>query len=303
VGETKTYTYSLYVILAALFWGIIGLFVKKLIDLGLTPMEIVAVRVMFSSLFLFIYGLISKRKEMKVALKDMHLFIGTGILSIAFFNWAYFTAIDMISLSVAVILLYTAPAFVMIMSVLFLKEKLSASKVLLLCMTLLGCFLVTGLNSDMLVGGDLIGYLIGLASGFGYALYSIFGKFAVKKYTSYTISFYTFLVATIALVPMTEIWTIFPVIMNIETMLNIIGLSLISTVFAFLLYTKGLQGIESSKASILATVEPLAAMVIGIVIFQEIITGVQLLGGALIFISATLASVDFKAFIKKKTAV
>jgi len=44
-------------------------------------------------------------------------------------------------------------------------------------------------------------------------------------------------------------------------------------------------------------------MVIGIVIFQEIITGVQLLGGALIFISATLASVDFKAFIKKKTAV
>ena len=144
----------------------------------------------------------------------------------------------------------------------------------------------------------LIGYLIGLASGFGYALYSIFGKFAVKKYTPYTISFYTFLVATIALVPTTQIWNVFPTIMNVETILNIIGLSLISTVFAFLLYTKGLQGIESSKASILATVEPLAAMVIGIVIFQESITGVQLLGGAFIFISATLVSIDFKAFKK-----
>jgi len=297
------FKYSGYVMVAALFWGMIGFFVKGISEFGLTPMEIVALRVLFSSFFLFLFGCISKRGEMTIALKDIHLFIGTGILSVAFFNWAYFTSIQLLSISVAVILLYTAPAFVMIMSVLFLKERITTMKVLLLFMTLLGCLLVTGLANISLGDGNFLGYLIGLGAGFGYALYSIFAKFAIRKYSSFTVSFYTFFVASLLLVPMTKIWTKLPVIMNSKAMIYIVGLSLVSTVFAFLLYTEGLKGIESSKASILSTVEPLAALIIGIAIFQETITSTQLLGGVVIFASAILASVNIPLFIKKKRSI
>ena len=239
------FKYSGYVMIAALLWGMIGFFVKGISEFGLTPMEIVALRVFFSFFFLFLYGCISKRGEMTIALKDIYLFIGTGLLSIAFFNWAYFTSVQLLSISVAVILLYTAPAFVMIMSVLFLKEKITVMKVVLLCMTLLGCLLVTGLTNLSYQDGDVLGYLIGLGAGFGYALYSIFGKFALNKYSPFTVSFYTFFVASLLLVPMTGIWLKLPIIVNGKAMIYIVGLSLISTVLAFLLYTEGLRGIES----------------------------------------------------------
>ena len=237
---------------------------------------------------------------MTIALKDIYLFIGTGILSIAFFNWAYFTSIQLLSISVAVILLYTAPAFVMIMSVLFLKEKITVMKVVLLCMTLLGCLLVTGLTNLSYQDGDVLGYLIGLGAGFGYALYSIFGKFALNKYSPFTVSFYTFFVASLLLVPMTGIWLKLPIIVNGKAMIYIVGLSLISTVLAFLLYTEGLRGIESSKASILSTVEPLAALILGIAVFQESISGTQILGGIVIFMSAIFASVKRPSFLRKR---
>ena len=294
------FKYSGYVMIAALLWGMIGFFVKGISEFGLTPMEIVALRVFFSFFFLFLYGCISKRGEMTIALKDIYLFIGTGILSIAFFNWAYFTSIQLLSISVAVILLYTAPAFVMIMSVLFLKEKITVMKVVLLCMTLLGCLLVTGLTNLSYQDGDVLGYLIGLGAGFGYALYSIFGKFALNKYSPFTVSFYTFFVASLLLVPMTGIWLKLPIIVNGKAMIYIVGLSLISTVLAFLLYTEGLRGIESSKASILSTVEPLAALILGIAVFQESISGTQILGGIVIFMSAIFASVKRPSFLRKR---
>ncbi|MGN1402483.1 MAG: DMT family transporter [Bacillus sp. (in: firmicutes)] len=302
MASKQSYKYSLFVILAGLSWGMIGLFVKGLGSLGLTPMEIVTVRVMFSCLFLVLFGVLtSKQKHMTISIKHIHLFLGTGLMSIAFFNWAYFTSMEMLSISVAVILLYTAPAFVMILSVLFLGEKLTGGKVLLLCLTLIGCFLVTGITglADF-KGGQLIGYAIGLASGFGYALYSIFGKFAIRHYSSFTVSFYTFFIASVFLIPFTKIWEVTPLLLNWNALFLIMGLCLISTVLAFLLYTEGLNGIESSKASILATVEPLAAMIIGFIVFGERVSYMQLAGGAIIFISATLASVNLAGLLRKR---
>ncbi|MGM9923375.1 MAG: DMT family transporter [Bacillus sp. (in: firmicutes)] len=298
--KTSIYVYSILIISAAFFWGIIGVFVKGLTALGFSAMEIVAIRVMFACILLGAYGTLFKKGEMKIAYKDTYLFIGTGLLSMAFFNWAAFTSMNMLSISVSVILLYTAPAFVMIMSVMFLKEKLSAEKILLLIMTLTGCLLVTGLNRTAVAEGNAWGYIIGIGSGFGYALYSIFGKFAISKYSSFTVSFYTFLIASIVLVPYTKIWTKLPLLLNVKAIFYIIGLCMFSTVIAYLLYTEGLKVIESSKASILATVEPLTAMLIGIIVFQESITAIQMLGGGIIFISAILASVNVKSLIRKR---
>lgn len=96
------------------------------------------------------------------------------------------------SLAVAALLLYTAPVFVMLMSLLCFGEAFTRTKALALLLTFSGCACVTGVFGSSLTL-TLSGLLYGLGSGFGYALYSIFGKYAVRKYSSLTITAYTFI--------------------------------------------------------------------------------------------------------------
>lgn len=103
----------------ASLWGLIAFFVKGLTSLGFSAMEIVTLRVVFASIILVIIGIAASRPQMKISLRDIHLFAGTGILSIVFFNWCYFTAINQLTISIAVILLYTSPAFVALLSFFF----------------------------------------------------------------------------------------------------------------------------------------------------------------------------------------
>lgn len=272
----------IYVILGASLWGIIGVFVNDLSSAGFSSLEIVTLRVASAALILALYLLLTDPKLLKIDIRDLPLFLGTGILSIVFFNWCYFTAIKEVSLSVAVMLLYTGPAFVVLLSRIFFKEPLNRKKIAALVFTLIGCVLVVRLFplGDLTI--SLYGILIGLGSGFGYALYSIFGKAALKKYSSLTIITYTFVVAALALIPTSGVSIEFSLLATTEVWWSIIGLGLLPTALAYLLYTNGLSMVESGKASITATVEPLVATAIGVYLYDELLTFYQMLGFILI---------------------
>ena len=170
---------------AGVLWGLLGIFVRHLNARGLASMDLV----------LFIGLLIFDRKKMKIRLRDFWCFLGTGIGSIVFFNYCYFTAVRMMSLAAAAVLLYTAPAFVMLMSAVLFREKMTGRRVLSVLLTFAGCACVTGLAGSGISAG---GILVGLGAGFGYALYTIFGHYAIERgYDSLTITFYTFLVAAV----------------------------------------------------------------------------------------------------------
>ncbi|PLT34919.1 DMT family transporter [Bacillus sp. V5-8f] len=275
------------VVAAAFLWGIIGVFVKGLVAAGLTAMEIVTVRVCCASLFLLLIGFIKNPNLLKIKISDIYLFIGTGILSIVFFNWCYFTAMNMLSISTAVILLYTSPVFVMILSWVFFKEIINMPKILLLGCTFLGSILIAGVNGLAASDWDGIGFLIGIGSGLGYALYSIFGKLALKTYHTFTITAYTFFTASIFLLPATGIWHLTDQIIKPKPLILILGLGLFSTVIAYLLYTWGLGKMDGSKAAVIATVEPVTAMILGFVLYGERLSVLQL-AGAFIILGAVL---------------
>ncbi|MED3553571.1 DMT family transporter [Cytobacillus praedii] len=285
-----------YIMIAsgASLWGIIAFFVKGLGNYNFTAMEIVAIRVIFAAIFLLIIGIVRYPKEMKLKqVKDVRLFVGTGILSIVFFNFCYFTTISQMNISVAVILLYTSPAFVTILSFMFLKENLTITKIAAVAGTIIGCVLIAGISM-----GDsnitFIGIITGLGSGLGYALYTIFGKFALEKYQPFTITFYTFLIAAIALIPVTRLWTKLEIILDINVLLYGIGLGLIPTVLAYFLYTWGLEKTEGSKAAIIATVEPVVATVLGVLLYGERLGFFQIIGALLIIGSVLIVNISFR---------
>lgn len=280
--------------LAASLWGVIALFVKGLADIGFSPMEIVAIRVTVAFILLLMIGIIFFREQLKVKARDLPIFIGSGIISIVFFNWCYFTTINQLNLSLAVILLYTAPAIVVLLSRVIFKEKLTKQKVMAVLGTLIGCILITGIGSTSKADLTIIGLLTGLGSGLGYALYSIFGKLALRKYQPFTITIYTFLFATAFLLPITTLWNKAHLLFQIDTLLWGLGLGLLPTVIAYFFYTKGLEKLESSKAAIIATIEPLVATMLGILLYNEGMNMLQMIGTGMIFSSVIIVNVTRK---------
>lgn len=284
------------ILLAGILWGTIGLFVRALSQTGLSSLQLVFLRSAITAVALFFYLLLFCRQALRIAWRDLWIFMGTGILSILFFSVCYFSTIQMAELSIAAVLLYTAPVFVMLFSLGFFQEKLNVRKILALLCCLMGCALVSGvLGASRLTLPALI---TGLLSGLGYSLYSVFGKFAVQKgYGALTTTFYTFLISAIAALPFVGLGEI-PQKLALQggSPFLIVLMGLFTSVIPYLLYTYGLWATAPAKASILASVEPVAAMLFGSIFFGEKLTFSSLAGMALVLAAVALLSP------KKKTA-
>lgn len=285
----------LLIILAGCFWGSMGIFVRRLTDFGFSSVQIVSIRVTLAALFFCILLLIKDRSGFRISLRDIPLFLGLGFGSILFFTVCYFTAITMMPLSTAAILLYTSPIWIMLMSVLFFHEKLNGRKLLALGLAFAGCVLVSGISGD---GITLTGLLIGLGAGFGYGLYSILGTVALRKYSPYTVTTYTFLFAAIGswlICEPADMISKFAAAPSPISLLLFCGLTaLVTAVIPFLSYTLGLATVEASRAGILATVEPMVATLIGMLVFSEPITllpgiGILLILSAVILLNLKTA--------------
>lgn len=262
-------TGTLCVTLAGILWGCIGIFIRQF-SLTLTSMQIVTSRALLTVCILFLILLIFKRSLLKIKLRDIWCFIGTGVCSIMFFNYCYFKCMSMTSLSIAAVLLYTAPAIVMVISAVVFKEKITVQKISALLLALLGCVLVSGITgTESLISKE--GILVGLGAGLGYALYSIFSRAALNRgYNSLTIIFYTFLIALIGLIPLTD-WKSLSSEMFASTdkFLYFLLFAIVSTVLPYIFYTYGLTKLTPSKASIMASIEPVAATIVGFIFFNE----------------------------------
>lgn len=281
----------IFVIIAGICWGMIGVFTRAISALGFTEMQMLFVKGVLAAALLFL--LVLSRDRGLFRLKkwtDIRYFIGTGICSFTFFSWCYMKAINLTSLGVAAVLLYTAPTFVMLFSLVLFQEKMSKKKGLVLGMTFLGCVLVAG----PLEGGVSFGWqglFVGLCAGIGYALYSIFGTLAIRRgYGSLTISFYTFLTAAVFMAFCVNPPEIVRQITALDAWPLLIVFSLLTTVVPYLCYTKGLSSLPASRASVMATIEPVVAAILGIVVFHESASVMKLAGIALVLFSVVLMS-------------
>jgi len=262
------------ILAAGILWGTIGLPIRFLGDMGFSSMELVALRSFVTFLSMALYLLLFRRDRFRVKFKDLWCFAGTGIASILFFNFCYFTAIELTSLATASILLYTAPIIVMFLSLFLFREKLTAAKGISALLAFLGCALVAGIDPQNGITLTPMGLLTGLGAGFGYALYSIFGRYALNRgYDSVTITFYTFTFSSFGALFLIDAPNVVIRAVSIpESIPWILALGLLTCVLAYLLYTYGLTKIESGKASIMASIEPVVATLVGILAFQESIT-------------------------------
>lgn len=272
---------AVYVLLAAVCWGLIGLFTRRLLNAGAAPTDIVAIRNSGGLLMLLVYFAARDRQVFHVKLRDLPIFFATGVVSVLLFTLCYFSCQQHCSLAVSAILLYTAPAMVVVMSAIVFREKITRKKLLALALALCGCASVSGVW-----GGELTltttGFLFGIGSAFFYALYSIFAPFALKKYAPYTVVFWTFVFAGASALALADHDAVFRLLSEPSMLLTAVGLAFVATVLPYLFYTRGLSMMEGGKASILASLEPVVAAFVGIFAFGEPVSASVFLGLACI---------------------
>lgn len=272
----------------AVLWGLIGLFTRELSALGLAPMEIVAVRLSGAALVLAALALVRHRAAFAIRVRDLWMFVGTGVCSFVFFNWCYFSCIEVSSLASAAVLLYTAPSFVMVLSALLFHEALTRRKVLALLVTMAGCVLVTGaLGAD---GMSAAAVLLGLGSGLGYALYSIFGRAALGRYSAGQVVLWTNICGGLAALAMVDAQSLAPLALSAQALRAEALLVVCSTILPLFLYTKGLERMEAGRASIVATLEPVVATLVGTFAFAEALAPTQAAGIALVIGAVVLVA-------------
>ena len=292
--EKHSVTGDILIIIAGLFWGSMGIFVRHLNGLGFTSVQVACLRLVTAGILFAVILLIKDPKGFKIKVKDIPLFLALGLVSILFFTCCYFTAIRLMTMSTAAILLYTSPIWVMILAVIFLKEKLTARKVIALILAFAGCVLVSGFGGKV----TLPGILVGLGSGLGYGLYSIFGSFALRKNSPFTVTCYTFLIAGLGSIAVSDPADLFSKIASADNRLALAGFVLltavVTAVIPFLFYTLGLNRTTAGRAAVLATVEPAAATLFGVFVMNERIVIASAVGILLVFAAIIVLSINQK---------
>ena len=181
----------LFIILSAVCWGCIGFSNRLLTHAGMELGNRVFVRNFGALVVLTIVFALLHREVFRIKLKHLPVFMASGLVSILLLSIVYFQCQTMCSLSVAAVLLYLAPSFVVLFSAVLWKTPLTKRKLAALGISLLGCVLVSGILSGE-ASASWTGIALGVASGLTYASYTVFAHYGLAHYESYTMIYWTF---------------------------------------------------------------------------------------------------------------
>ena len=267
---------------AAALWATFGLFAKALYARGFTPIELASIRAWIG--WLGVAAIAARRPaRLRIAPRDLPLFLLYGVIGFAIFEYLYFLAMERTTVAIAVALLYTAPAFVALLSRVLWREAVTGAKLAALGAVLCGVMLVTGAIRSLAAGDARISpaaALIGLGAGFAYALYTIFSKIALRRYDALGALFWSFGFAALFLAVLAP--PLAPALRTPAAIPLLLGLGLVPTLLAYFLYLIGLRRLQPTTASMLACAEPVIATLLAGALLGERISAEQVLGMALI---------------------
>lgn len=285
-------------IISGAMWGSAGIFVRKLTELGMNSYTVVSVRVVLAVLILAVGLGIYDKDLLKIKLKDLWIFVAGGVVGMFGLNICYNFAISELSLSLAAVLLSLSPVFVLFMAAILFKEKITSKKVICMTIAIAGCVLASGvLEAASTMRWSVKGIIVGTIGAFFYGLYGIISKTAMERgYHAFTTTFYCLFMVMLVVIPLTN-WKLVtdvvvanPVKMSVFLVIH----SLCTSVLPYILYTFSIRYIDAGMASILASGEPVAAMIFGVIFFSEIPTVLSVVGIVLVIVALALLSMPDK---------
>lgn len=271
----------LHVAVAAVMWASSGTIGKSLFDSGVTPSDLVQIRVTLASLIILSVLLIFRPRLLILQAGDVgYLVLLGGVMALV--QITYFFTISRIQVVAAILLQYLSPIIVAVFSMLFWKEKASSAKVTALIIAVVGCYLVVGGYNLQLLNMNRLGILGGFAAAVSYAAYALLGEKAMHKYRPWTVVFYSLFFAAIfwQLVhpPFKFLWASY----SPAQWTAIMYIVIVGTIIPFGFYFVGINYVRSTRALILATLEPISAGIMAFFILGEKLELLQIAGAVLV---------------------
>lgn len=279
------------VLLSGICFGFLGYFGKRAYLLGIKPGELLALRYSISALMMLIFLLIKNPSSLILNKKDTLISLALGIFGYALFSSLFFYALTGLSVSLTVLLLYTYPIIVTLLSRFILKELFTINKIISIFLVTIGMY--TLVSVEWKISGIQF-----LMSGFGsalfYSLYIIYSRKYLERVPPLTSSFYVQLGAGFILSLIYFKGIDRPQIILTQNFIFILSMAFICSFLAMSLFLAGLQKISSTETSILSTTEPISGIIIASILLNEKMSLMQIFGAALI-----IAGMIILGFYKK----
>jgi len=274
-----------FIVAAAVLWGCFPTIGRFLYSHGSDPVAASTMRALTAAAIYAVIGV--KNGDFKgIKGKDIPFFLCYGLTAVTGMYYFYHRAIDMVSIAMAAVLLYTAPAFVIIFSRIIYGEKITASKLVSLVLTFGGAVLVCGVSG---VGSNMnpLGIAFGLAAGLCYSTLTIFGRYGLERYSQRANTFLPTIFGALVLCVIRPVWTI--PMGSVELVAGYVAIAVVGSVLPCFFYIKGLgMGVEGGRASVIATIELVVASLVGVIVAGDNIYPMQIVGIALVILGAAI---------------
>ncbi|MCR4428321.1 MAG: DMT family transporter [Caldiserica bacterium] len=292
-GERKNFSLGILAILiAALLWSTLGVMGKLFLKEGVDMIAGVSLRPFFAFLVLLTSRPLFHRgpsPEPYPPGKKIAFFALFGFVGVTIFYILYFLAVKVTSISLAVLLLYTAPVWVLIFSLVSRWESFSFQKGGAVILSLAGVSLIAQASFGNF---SIMGFLYGLGSGLTYALFTYFGKIALKRFDLWSVLVWVFGFGSLGFLPF-WIWRpelLLQVIQNPTALLIAFLMGLGPTAISYGAYLWALNFVPPTVAALICTLEPVLGSLWGVLFFSEAFTLKNALGGILVLSAVILAS-------------
>lgn len=286
----------LWALLAAGLWGTLSITGKWLLDYALTPVGIMAARATAAAIVLGVILLVVRPARLLVARRDLAYFALYGLVSVAGNYLAYFLALYYLDAILAVTLFYAYPAMATLLSWAVLKEPLDLRRALPLPVTFVGCALVAGLFGAGQVAAHPAGIAWALLGAATFALYPLFGRWGMARYSPWTVLFYSIACGALWLhLIRAGVCILSPAdgalcgqLPSLEPgqlpfWAGLLYLALGPTLGAYGSYLQSVRRLEVRQASLVTTLELVITVVLAYLLLGERPSAVQWAGAALIF--------------------
>lgn len=283
VGAVSAPTGYVLVFVAAVLWGLIGFFSRTILDAGVGPLEIAFWRAVIAGVAFVLHAAVARRLRVR-SRTDLAALGAFALVGVTLFYASLNLAIDAGGVSLAFVLLYTAPAFVAVLAWPLLGERLTARKAWLVALAVAGVVLVArSSGGGVAVTPSSLGW--GLTAGASYAAYYLFGKWVLHRYAPVTIFALVLPIGALGLLPFVDFVPKDPAVWG-----WLVTLGLVSTYLAYLVYYTGLRATEASRAVLVATIEPVVAAALAAAVFGERLGWIGWAGAGLILAAAAGAA-------------
>ena len=266
--------------ISAASFGTLAIFGRYAYAENIDTFTLLFLRFGFSASFMTLMLIL--RKEPFPRGRVLAQLIGMGGIGYAGQSFLYLTAIKYASAGLVALLLYLYPFFVAILSIIFLKEKLTRVKAFALALALCGTALTVGP-----VSGQPIGAIMAIVAALGYSIYIIVGANVMKHVSPFQSSTVIFTSASVVYGLLTFTNGIHLPQTNFGWLV-IAGIVVVSTIIPVTTFLAGLERIGPTNAAMLSTIEPIITVFLATVLFGDKLAPIVLAGGALILIAVVI---------------